>query len=122
MEIALMLQAGTHEDALTAVAYAPLQRVIYTAAEGDRGIKAWDARSGTRLRTSVGHRGGVTSLVYVPCHKLLFSGSIDGFIAVWTDKGVLLQVWDTCMDARAHTCMHTLVLLTATLSWPVCAA
>ena len=38
------------------------------------------------------HKGAVTSLVFASSVNLLFSGSIDGSIGVWTDKGVLLQV------------------------------
>jgi hypothetical protein len=34
----------------------------------------------------------VTCLAYATSAKLLFSGSIDGSIGVWTDKGNLLQV------------------------------
>jgi hypothetical protein len=34
----------------------------------------------------------VTSVVYAPGPRLLFSASIDGAIGVLTDKGTLLQV------------------------------
>ena len=38
------------------------------------------------------HKGMVSAIVYASSAKLLFSGSIDGNIGVWTDKGFLLQV------------------------------
>lgn len=55
-------------------------------------MQVWDLKAGQLLRTQVVHRGMVTCLAYAFNVKLLFSGSIDGSIAVWTDKGNLLQV------------------------------
>jgi WD40 repeat protein len=52
----------------------------------------WDLKTGQRLRSQAVHKGMVTCLAYASSVKLLFSGSIDGSIGVWTDKGNLLQV------------------------------
>jgi hypothetical protein len=52
----------------------------------------WDLKAGQLLRTQVVHKGMVTAIVYAGSAKLLFSCSIDGTIAAWTDKGALLQV------------------------------
>jgi WD40 repeat protein len=56
-------------------------------------LQVWDLKTGQLLRTQTVHRGMVTCLAYATSAKLLFSGSIDGSIGVWTDKGNLLQVW-----------------------------
>jgi WD40 repeat protein len=55
-------------------------------------LQVWDLKTGQLLRTQTVHRGMVTCLAYATNAKLLFSGSIDGSIGVWTDKGNLLQV------------------------------
>ena len=55
-------------------------------------MQVWDLKSGILLRTQTVHRGMVTSVVYAPGVRLLFSASVDGAIGVWTDKGTLLQV------------------------------
>jgi hypothetical protein len=47
---------------------------------------------GQLLRVQTVHKGMVSAIVYASSAKLLFSGSIDGNIGVWTDKGFLLQV------------------------------
>jgi WD40 repeat protein len=54
--------------------------------------QVWDLKAGQLLRTQTVHRGMVTCLAYATSAKLLLSGSIDGSIGVWTDKGNLLQV------------------------------
>ena len=53
--------------------------------------QVWDLKTGQLLRTQTVHRGMVTCLAYATSAKLLFSGSIDSSIGVWTDKGNLLQ-------------------------------
>lgn len=55
-------------------------------------FQVWDLKTGQRLRSQAVHKGMVTCLAYASSVKLLFSGSIDGSIGVWTDKGSLLQV------------------------------
>lgn len=55
-------------------------------------LQVWDLKTGQLLRIQTVHRGMVTCLAYATSAKLLFSGSIDGSIGVWTDKGNLLQV------------------------------
>lgn len=54
--------------------------------------QVWDLKLGRLIRTQLVHKGAVTSLVYASSVNLLFSGSIDGSIGVWGDKGALLQV------------------------------
>jgi WD40 repeat protein len=58
-------------------------------------LQVWDLKTGQRLRSQAVHKGMVTCLAYASSVKLLFSGSIDGSIGVWTDKGSLLQVCPT---------------------------
>ncbi|WIA17403.1 hypothetical protein OEZ85_014259 [Tetradesmus obliquus] len=94
MEIIQVINAA-HEDSLAAIAFNRIKREVYTAAEGDRAIKVWDLKTGQRLRSQAVHKGMVTCLAYASSVKLLFSGSIDGSIGVWTDKGSLLQVVPT---------------------------
>ncbi|KAF6254405.1 WD40-repeat-containing domain protein [Scenedesmus sp. NREL 46B-D3] len=91
MEIIQVIN-GAHEDDIAAIAFNRAKREVYTAAEGDRAIKVWDLKTGQRLRSQAVHKGMVTCLAYASSVKLLFSGSIDGSIGVWTDKGSLLQV------------------------------
>lgn len=57
-----------------------------------RRSQVWDLLTGQLVRIQHVHKGAVTSLVFASSVSLLFSGSIDGSIGVWTDKGVLLQV------------------------------
>lgn len=95
--------------------------------------QVWDLKTGQLQRIQTVHRGMVTCLAYAPHAKLLFSGSIDGSIGVWTDKGALLQVgWWGCelqrqscparaamMDSDHHTpCAHHAAQVVPT-GWPV---
>lgn len=68
-------------------------------AQGAPPLQVWDLKAGQLLRTQTVHRGMVTCLAYATSAKLLFSGSIDGSIGVWTDKGNLLQVSRTACRA-----------------------
>lgn len=54
--------------------------------------QVWDCRNGQLLRTQQGHKGMVTCLHFSASVKLLFSGSIDNTVGIWTEKGVNLQV------------------------------
>jgi len=54
--------------------------------------QVWDCRNGQLLRTQQGHKGMVTCLYYAAAVKLLFSGSIDNTVGIWTEKGINLQV------------------------------
>ncbi len=58
----------------------------------DTCLQVWDARSGNLLRTQQGHKGMVTCLYFSNAVRLLFSGSIDSTVGIWTEKGVNLQV------------------------------
>lgn len=64
----------------------------------------WDLKTGQLLRAQTVHRGMVTCLAYATTAKLLFSGSIDGSIGVWTDKGNLLQVTNRWCCSRLSVC------------------
>ena len=56
-----------------------------TAAIGlDNGsVAIWDIHSGGLLQTLAGHTGSVTSVVYQPDAKRLFSGGLDGLAIAW---------------------------------------
>lgn len=140
MEVIQIIPAA-HEDALAGIAYNPINKQVYTCAEGDKAIKVcigrrssssitsrpasypahgtvtaplspqvWDLKTGQLLRTQTVHRGMVTCLAYTTSAKLLFSGSIDGSIGVWTDKGNLLQVSSSTaashLSPGSHSAVH----------------
>ncbi len=66
-------------------------------------VQVWDSRSGSLLRTQQGHKGMVTCLIFSNSTRLLFSGSIDSTVGIWTEKGVNLQVRvHSCTDACVH--------------------
>lgn len=55
-------------------------------------LQVWDSRTGQLLRTQQGHKGMVTCVFFSNTIRLLFSGSIDSTVGIWTEKGVNLQV------------------------------
>lgn len=55
-------------------------------------MQVWDSRTGLLLRTLQGHKGMVMCLAFSASVRLLFSGSIDNTVGIWTDKGINLQV------------------------------
>ena len=65
------------------------KKEIFSAAEGDKTIKVFDSRNGQLIRVLQGHKGMVTSLYYSSTVQLLFSGSIDSTVGIWTEKGEL---------------------------------
>eukprot|EP00201_Polytomella_parva_P021851 CAMPEP_0175043714 /NCGR_PEP_ID=MMETSP0052_2-20121109/3361_1 /TAXON_ID=51329 ORGANISM="Polytomella parva, Strain SAG 63-3" /NCGR_SAMPLE_ID=MMETSP0052_2 /ASSEMBLY_ACC=CAM_ASM_000194 /LENGTH=378 /DNA_ID=CAMNT_0016306845 /DNA_START=48 /DNA_END=1181 /DNA_ORIENTATION=- len=91
MEVVKVIDEA-HEAPITSLAFNPTRREIYSAADGDKIIRIWDAKSGQLIRTQPGHKGSVTCLVYSAAVRLLFSGSIDNTIGIWTDKGINLQM------------------------------
>src|SRR5258708_36954029 len=54
---------------------------------GSGGVFVWDAQSGERVRTFVGHRGGVYAVAYNPSGDLLVSGGSDGMLRWWDVQG-----------------------------------
>lgn len=56
------------------------------------GAQVWDSRNGQLLRVQQGHKGMVTCVNFSNIIRLLFSGSIDNTVGIWTEKGVNLQV------------------------------
>jgi WD40 repeat protein len=98
------------------------QNITYRYINHNKGcasMQVWDLKAGQLLRTQTVHRGMVMCLAYATSAKLLFSGSIDGSIGVWTDKGNLLQVSTNtaeqqCLQAEAavnHPCPVVLFTL-----------
>ena len=49
----------------------------------DRTIGLWRVKSGERIKTFIGHFGGVWSVVFSPNGEYLASGSEDKTIGVW---------------------------------------
>ena len=119
MEVKKVIEEA-HESEIVSIAYNRARREIFTSADGDKVIKArcahscvcklilgcslqmqsstalqvWDSRSGMLLRMQQGHKGMVTCLHFALNVKLLFSGSIDNTVGIWTEKGINLQARD----------------------------
>ncbi len=70
------------------------RKELYSGSQ-DTSIRVWDIERLKLVRKQTGHKGWVTSMVYSPTTKLLFSGSVDGTIIVWNEKGIALQALAT---------------------------
>lgn len=71
-------------------------------------MQVWDSRTGQLVRLQQGHKGMVTSLFFSNTVRLLFSGSIDSTVGIWTDKGINLQVRRLVVQAHSHYATSTL--------------
>mmetsp|Transcript_33374 Transcript_33374/g.84557 ORF Transcript_33374/g.84557 Transcript_33374/m.84557 type:complete len:866 (-) Transcript_33374:212-2809(-) len=91
MEIVRVVEQA-HESEIVSLAYNRARKEIYSCADGDRTIKVWDSRNGQLLRVQQGHKGMVTCVNFSNIIRLLFSGSIDNTVGIWTEKGVNLQM------------------------------
>jgi WD40 repeat protein len=69
----LVIQTG-HTSAINSVKFSKSGTLLLTASD-DGMIKLWDVRSGTLLRTFVGHRGVVTSIAFAANDAFALSGS-----------------------------------------------
>eukprot|EP00798_Chlamydomonas_sp_ICE-L_P013183 gene13183-30648_t len=56
MEVVRVVEEA-HDSEIISIAYNKARREIYTSAEGDKVIKAWDMRSGQLIRSQQGHKG-----------------------------------------------------------------
>ncbi|KAL6755154.1 WD40-repeat-containing domain protein, partial [Haematococcus lacustris] len=90
MEVTRVIEEA-HEGEIVSLTYNRARKEIYSSADGDKVIKVWDSRNGQLLRTQQGHKGMVTCLQFSNSVRLLFSGSIDNTVGIWTEKGVSLQ-------------------------------
>lgn len=82
-----------HTKAIMCVQCNPWKREIYTAGE-DAAIKVWDSETGKLLTVYNFHTGWITCLLLVEINKvrILFSVSIDGYLAAWScHSGKLIQ-------------------------------
>ncbi|KAJ9524068.1 hypothetical protein QJQ45_022573 [Haematococcus lacustris] len=91
MEVTRVIEEA-HEGEIVSLTYNRARKEIYSSADGDKVIKVWDSRNGQLLRTQQGHKGMVTCLQFSNSVRLLFSGSIDNTVGIWTEKGVSLQM------------------------------
>lgn len=91
MEVVKVIEEA-HESEIVSLAYNRVRKEIYSCADGDKVIKVWDCRNGQLIRTQQGHKGMVTCLYFAATVKLLFSGSIDNTVGIWTEKGINLQM------------------------------
>ncbi|MEW5312499.1 MAG: hypothetical protein WDW38_004130 [Sanguina aurantia] len=91
MEVTRVIEEA-HETEINSLAYNIARREIYSAAQNEKCIKVWDSRTGLLLRTLQGHKGMVMCLAFSASVRLLFSGSIDNTVGIWTDKGINLQM------------------------------
>ena len=54
--------------------------------------QVWDSETGKLIRTQAGHKGWVTDIFYSIATRHLFSGSVDGTLVAWNEKGKEVQV------------------------------
>ena len=71
-----------HGGAVQSVAFSPMDNFLVASAGGHDTIKLWDLRGNT-VKTLMGHRDKVNSVVFSPDGRLLVSGSADGTIKMW---------------------------------------
>ena len=80
-----MLRA--HEGSLTALAFAPGERLVSSAGE-DGVVRVWDVR-GRNVRSWRGHVGPVRALSFAPDGRRIISAGQDGAIRVFSLYPVL---------------------------------
>jgi hypothetical protein len=84
------------------VAYSPDGKTVLTSSE-DRTIILWNAATGERIRTFVGHNGSVYALAYNPHGATFASGADDGIVLLWDlESGAVLRL-TTHEDAVKQT-------------------
>jgi len=84
---------NAHEYPITCVSLNRARCELYSGAQ-DNLVKVWCSETGRLLRIQQGHKGWVSDLLFVPHVKLLFSGSVDGTVLAWSDRGHHLQTVD----------------------------
>lgn len=103
-----------HLSTVTAVAYSPDGRRLASCGR-DRRIILWDARTGERLRTMMGHRNYPVQVAFVGNDRLV-SLSDEGRVLVWhAELGTQLC---TLHADRANPCFH--LALSPTQHWLAC--
>mmetsp|Transcript_348 Transcript_348/g.594 ORF Transcript_348/g.594 Transcript_348/m.594 type:complete len:555 (+) Transcript_348:210-1874(+) len=85
--------SDSHEQPVLCVALDKQRGELYSAGQ-DSLIKVWETDSGRLARLQKGHKGWVSDLLFIPFAKVLISGSVDGTIMAWSDKGKELQTVD----------------------------
>ncbi|KAJ2919842.1 hypothetical protein MD484_g626, partial [Candolleomyces efflorescens] len=83
----------SHRQGADVVAYSPDGEFIASAGGNSNGaIAIWHSATGEMHHPTLqGHRGGITSLVFLPSSPFLVSGSYDGTIRIWdTESGETL--------------------------------
>ncbi|KAM0786878.1 hypothetical protein ACM66B_002303 [Microbotryomycetes sp. NB124-2] len=73
---------GSHEDAVTSLAFAPGTTTFVTAS-ADKTLKVWDYRRGTTIKTLLGPRDVIHACAVSKDGKLVISGSEDGMVKVF---------------------------------------
>lgn len=54
--------------------------------------QVYDLKFGGLVRDQKGHRGYVSCMLYANEFSLMFSGSVDGTVGVWDERGFCLQM------------------------------
>lgn len=72
----------SHNDTIRCVKYSPDGKYFATGSK-DQTIKLWDIKTGNLIRTFIGHKGGVNSIVFDPTTSWLISADDYGQLIKW---------------------------------------
>ncbi|KAH8797291.1 WD40-repeat-containing domain protein [Flagelloscypha sp. PMI_526] len=92
----VVIQVGA---SVRTIALSPDGKHIVSGSD-DTTVRIWDAESGKRLHTLVGHTQSVNSIVFSPDGKRIVSGSEDRTVRIWNaESGKQLRTLDGHTDA-----------------------
>lgn len=114
-----------HESSVFAVRWSPRQPYLLASGSDDGTVMLWDARAPCdSLATIQAHRGGVTSLTFLPEGTQLLSMGNDGMVKLWdlarskmqrSHSGLACCKWPSQMSATEEAALlpsgHCLVFM-----------